>query len=158
VVDLTKPQSFELTCWVHQKKQVRDQGYGGKSDKKPQTIKDILAGYNDQMGPLRAKVYFKNTKESEWCAEELLEFRDLLYKLELVSEHVPIIEMEPKSIDYFELLIGTRHVDPVSGQQYKVDQVKMNRKRNIIVYRRKVSRGKLSGALDRPIHAEEVVR
>ena len=66
--------------------------------------------------------------------------------------------MEPKSIEYFEPLIGTRHVDPKSGIQYEVVQVKMNRKRYIIVFRRRVSHGELSGALDGPIHAEEVVR
>jgi hypothetical protein len=48
-------------------------------------------------------------------------------------------------------------VDPTSGLQYEVVQVKMNRKRYIIVYRIRVSHGKLSGALDGPIHAEEVV-
>ena len=58
-VDLTKLQSFGLTCWVHQKKQIRDLGYGGKSDKKQQARQGILVGYNDQMGPLRAKVYLK---------------------------------------------------------------------------------------------------
>ena len=30
-VDLTKLQQFRLTCWVHQKKQIRDLGYGGKA-------------------------------------------------------------------------------------------------------------------------------
>jgi hypothetical protein len=94
---------------VHQKKQIRDLGYGGKSDKKKQACQGIFVGYNDQMGPLRAKVYFKNTAETDWYADELLEYRDLLYELELKSEHVPIIECEPKEIKYFELLIGTRH-------------------------------------------------
>ena len=51
-----------------------------------------------------------------------------------------------------------RHLDSTSGLQYKVVQVKMNRKRYVIVYRRRVSHGKLSGALDGPIHADEVVR
>ena len=49
-------------------------------------------------------------------------------------------------------------MDPTSGLQYEVVQVKLNRKRNIVVYRRRVSHGELSGALDGPIHAEEVVR
>jgi hypothetical protein len=79
-------------------------------------------------------------------------------ELRLVSEHVPVIKMKPRSIEYFQSLIGTRHVDPTSGLQYEVVQVKMNRKRYIIVYRRRVSHGELSGALDGPIHAEEVVR
>ena len=70
------------------------------------------------MGPLRAKVYFKDTAETDWYAEELLEYRDPLYELELKSEHVPIIECEPREIEYFEPLIGTRHVDPTSGLQY----------------------------------------
>ena len=38
-VDLTKIQPFGLTCWVHQKTQIRDQGYGGKCDKKQQVVK-----------------------------------------------------------------------------------------------------------------------
>ena len=78
--------------------------------------------------------------------------------MKLKSKHVPIIECEPKKIEYFEPLVGTRHVDPTSGLQYEVVQVKLNRKRCIVVYRRKVSHGELSGALDGPIHAEEVVR
>jgi hypothetical protein len=78
--------------------------------------------------------------------------------LELKSEHVPIIECEPKEIEYFEPLVGTRHVNPTSDLQYEVVQVKLNRKRYIVVYRRRVSHGELSGALDGPIHAEEVVR
>ena len=52
------------------------------------------------MGPLRAKVYFKDTAETDWYAEELLEYRDPLYELELKSEHVPIIECEPNEIEY----------------------------------------------------------
>jgi hypothetical protein len=78
--------------------------------------------------------------------------------LEHVLDHVPIIEIEPKTIEYFDPLIGTRHVDPTSGLQYEVVQVKMNRERYIIVYRRRVSHGKISSALDRPTHSEEVVR
>ena len=78
--------------------------------------------------------------------------------MELKSEDVPIIECEPREIEYFEPLIGTRHVDPTSGLQYEVVQVKLNRKRYIVLYRRRVSHGELSGALDGPIHAEEVVR
>ena len=119
-VDLTKIQPFGLTCWVHQKKQIRDQGYGGKSDKKQQARQGILVGYNDQMGPLRAKVYFTDTTEADWYAEELLEYRDSLYELEMKSEHVPVIECEPKELEYFTPLVGTRHVDPTSGLQYEV--------------------------------------
>ena len=104
-MDLTKLQPFGLTCWVHQKKQICDLGYGGKSDKKLQARQGILVGYNDQMGPLRAKVYFKDTAKTDWYAEELLEYRDPLYKLKLKSEHVPIIECEPKEIEYFEPFI-----------------------------------------------------
>jgi hypothetical protein len=64
-VDLTKLHPFGLTCWAHQKKQIRDLGYEGKSDKKQQARQGILVGYNDQMGPLRAKVYFKDTAETD---------------------------------------------------------------------------------------------
>ena len=110
------------------------------------------------MGPLRAKVYFKDTTQTDWYAEELLKYRDPLYESELKSEHVPIIECEPREIEYFEPLIGTRHVDPTSGLQYGVVQVKLNRKRYIVVYRHRASHGELSGALEGPIHAEEVVR
>ena len=122
-MDLTKLQPFGLTCWVHQKKQIRDLGNGGKSDKKQQARQGILVGYNDQMGPLRAKGYFKGTAETDWYAEELLEYRVPLYELELKSKHVPVIECEPGEIEHFEPLIGTRHVDPTSGLQYEVVQV-----------------------------------
>jgi hypothetical protein len=49
-------------------------------------------------------------------------------------------------------------VDSTSGLQYEVVQVILNRKRYIVVYRRRVSHGELSGALDGPTHAEEIVR
>ena len=49
-------------------------------------------------------------------------------------------------------------MDPTSGLQYEVVQVKLNRQRYIFVYRRQVSHGEVTGALDGPIHAEEVVR
>ena len=111
----------------------------------------VYSVYNDHMCPLRAKVYFKDTAETDWYAEELLEYCDPLDELELKSEHVSIIECKP--------LIDTRHVDPTSGLQYEVVQVKLNRKRYIVVYRRRVvSHGKLSGALDGPIHAKKVER
>ena len=84
-VSVTKLQPFGLTCRVHQKKQIRDLGYGGKSDKKQQARQGKLVGYNDQMGSLRAKVYFKDTAETDWYAEELLEYCDPLYELELKS-------------------------------------------------------------------------
>ena len=45
-------------------KQIRDLGYGSKSDKKQQARQDILVSYNDQMGPLRAKVYFTVTTKA----------------------------------------------------------------------------------------------
>ena len=48
------------------------------------------------MGPLRAKVYFSDTTASDWYAEELLEYRDPLYELEMKSEHVAVNECEPK--------------------------------------------------------------
>ena len=50
-VDLTKLQPFGLTCWVHQKKQIRDLGYGGKSDKKQRYILKTLP---KQIGMLRS--------------------------------------------------------------------------------------------------------
>ena len=48
------------------------------------------------MGPLRAKVYFTDTTDADWYAEELLEYRNPLYELEMKSEHVPVIECEQK--------------------------------------------------------------
>ena len=83
---------------------------------------------------------------------------EIHYRELLKSEHVPVIECEPKEIEYFTPLVGTRHVDPTSGLQYEVVQVKLNRQRYIVVYRRRVSHGEVTGALDGPIHAEKVVR
>ena len=52
------------------------------------------------MGPLRAKVHFKDTAETDWYAEELLKYSDSLYELKLKSEHVPVIECKPREIEY----------------------------------------------------------
>ena len=51
-------------------------------------------------------------------------------------------------------LVGTGHVDPTSGLQSKVVQVKMNRIRYIVVNRRRVSHGEVTGALDKPVHMQ----
>ena len=99
-----------------------------------------------------------DTTASVWYAEELLEYRDPLYELKIKSEHVPVIECEPKKLEYFTPLVGTRHVDPTSGLQYEVVQVKLNRQRYTVVYSRRVIHGKVTGVLDGSIHAEEVVR
>ena len=64
------------------------------------------------MGPLRAKVYFTDTADADWYAEELLEYGDPLYELEMKSDHVQVIKCEPKELEYFTPLVGTRHVDP----------------------------------------------
>jgi hypothetical protein len=67
------------------------------------------------MGLPYAKVYFTDTTKSDWCAEELLEYIDQLYELEMKSEHVLVMECKPKEIEYFTLMVRTRHVDPISG-------------------------------------------
>ena len=50
-------QPFGITCWTHIKKARRP----GKSDSNPRGGKGILVGYDDDQGPLLARVYFSDT-------------------------------------------------------------------------------------------------
>jgi hypothetical protein len=58
---------------------------------------------------------------------------------------------------YFEPLIGTRH-DPENGLLYETVEVKMNRKGYIVAFRKVVTRGKVTGYKDGPIHLADIAR
>ena len=55
-MDMAKIRLFGLTCYVFQKKECRNFGYHGKSDKNAK--KGVLIGYDDQKETLLVKVYY----------------------------------------------------------------------------------------------------
>ena len=57
VTDLTQLHPFVTECWTHIKKARRP----SKSDGNPRGQHGILVGYDDESGPLLARVYFPDT-------------------------------------------------------------------------------------------------
>jgi hypothetical protein len=60
VTDLSALKPFGAVCWTHIKKERRV----GKSDGYPRGEQGILVGYDDDQGPLLARVYFPDTRVS----------------------------------------------------------------------------------------------
>ena len=58
LTDLTKVKPFGTICWTHAKKARRK----GKSDSVSGGEQGVLFGYDDDQGPLLARVFFSDTK------------------------------------------------------------------------------------------------
>ena len=80
-MDITKIKPFGIICYVYQKKAIRNKGYHGKSDMKENAKKGVLVGYEDQLGPLRVKVYHPQDNSYQWVDEELVTYADPLMSL-----------------------------------------------------------------------------
>jgi hypothetical protein len=58
LTDLTSLQPFDTSCWTHVKKARR----AGKSDSVARRERGVLVGYDDDQGPLLARVYFPDMR------------------------------------------------------------------------------------------------
>ena len=80
-MDMTKINSFGIICYVYQKKPIRNKGFHGKSDKKENAKKGVLVSYEDQLGPVRVKVYHPQDNSYQWVDENLVTYADPLMSL-----------------------------------------------------------------------------
>ena len=157
-MDMSKIKPFGLTCYVFQKKERRNVGYHGKSDKKEHAKKGVLIGYDDQKGTLLVKVYYPKENTYAWVDEQLVTYADPLLALDKVRKGKVLVLPKEVPVSYFEPLIGTRHTDPENGLLYETVEVKMNREGYIVAFRKVVTRGKVTGYKDGPIHVADIAR
>ena len=155
-MDMTKLRPFGLICYVYQKKAIRNKGYHGKSDKKENAKKGVLVGYEDQLGPLRVKVYHPQDNTYQWVDEDLVTYADPLLSLNRSSRGTVAVHPDEMEVEYFEPLIGTRHKDPDNGLIYETTEIKIDHQGYIVAYRRVVTKGLLTGRPDGPFHVADI--
>jgi hypothetical protein len=123
-------QPFGITCWTHIKKAERP----GKSDSNPRGEKGILVGYDDDQGPLLARVYFPDTGIFELHDNSYILYQNLNAELEKKAGESPTIATTVKDVSEFKYLIGTRHVDPESGLTYETTEIKVAPNKDITAW------------------------
>ena len=134
-MDMSKIRPFGLTCYVFQKKERRNVGYHGKSDKKEHAKKGVLIGYDDQKGTLLVKVYYPKENTYAWVDEQLVTYADPLLALDKVRKGKVLVLPKEVQVFYFKPLIGMRHTDPENGLLYETVEDKINREGYIVAFR-----------------------
>jgi hypothetical protein len=155
-MNMSKMRPFRLPYYVFQKKERRNVGYHGKSDKKDHAKKGVLIGYDDQKGTLLVKVYYAKENTYAWGDEQLVTYADPLLALDKVRKDKVIVLPKAVLVSYFEPLIGTRHTDSENGILYETVEVKMNREEYIVAFRKVVTRRKVTGYKIGPIYVADI--
>ena len=124
---MTKIKPFRIICYVYQKKPIRNKGYHGKSDEKKNAKKGVLVGYEDQLGPVRVKVYHLQDNSYQWIDEDLVTFAEPLMSLNKSNRDKVVVQPKEMEKEYFDPLVGTRHTDPDNRLVYKTIEVKVDR-------------------------------
>jgi hypothetical protein len=98
-MDMSKIRPFRLACYVLQKKERRNVGYHGKSDKKQHAKKGVLIGYDDRKGTLLVKVYYPKENTYAWIDEQLVTYADPLLASDKVRKGKVLVL--PKKVPVF---------------------------------------------------------
>jgi hypothetical protein len=93
-------QPFGITCWTHIKKA----RCPGKSDSNLRGEKEILVGYDDDQGPLLARVYvyFPDTGIFELHDNSYIYFQSLNADLEKQAAESPTITSTVKDVSEYK--------------------------------------------------------
>jgi metal-dependent hydrolase (beta-lactamase superfamily II) len=76
--------------------------------------------------------------------------------MEQVCKKPAARDMGEKPVEYFYLLIGTRHTDHEDGLQYKVTEIKVNKKKEIVAYRQRIYEGQCEENVDKHYHVADI--
>ena len=115
-----------------------------------------MVGYDDDQGPLLARVYFPDTGIFELHDNSYIRYQSLNGELEKRAETSPNTTPILKDVSEYKYLIGTRHVDPESGLTYETTEIKVAPNKDIIAWRKRVYNGKLDKNSQGPFYAEEI--
>ena len=120
VTDLPHLQPFGTVCWIHVKKARRQ----GKTDIELRGKQGILVGYDDDQGPLLARVYFSATGVYELHDNWYIQYQS--FTDQLIGVHVPKQEVSvERPMEDYQLLVGSRHIDPKNGLTYETVDIKI---------------------------------
>jgi hypothetical protein len=134
-MDMAKIKPFGIICYVYQQKPIHNKGFHGKSDKKKNYKKSVLVGYENQLRPVRVKMYHPQDNSYQWVDEDLVTYADP--SMSLNKFNFGKVAVQPKEMDkeYFDPLVGTRHSNPDNGLVYETTEVMIDIQGYIIAYR-----------------------
>jgi hypothetical protein len=61
-----------------------------------------------------------------------------------------------RSIEDYQLLVGSRYIDPKNRLTYETVDIKVTPNRDIVAWRRRVIKGSLQDTPEGPFHAEDI--
>ena len=139
VTDLLTLKPFYTVCWMHIKKERR----AGKSDGYPRGEQGILVVYDDDQGPLLARVYFPDTRVYELHDNGYMVYQKFCDQVSGTSEAPEQATPVERSPEYYLPLVGSRHVDPSTGLTNKTVEIKVTPQLDKVAWRRRVIKGEL---------------
>jgi hypothetical protein len=126
-MDMTMIKPFCHICYVYQKKPIRNKEYHGKGHKMENATKGVLVGYEDQLGPVRDKVYHSQDNSYQWVDENSVTFADPLMSLNKSNRGKVAVQPKEMQKKNFDPLVGTWHTDPDNGLVYETTEVEIDR-------------------------------
>ena len=110
----------------------------------------MLVGYDDDQGPLIARIYFSDTKIFELHNNGYIQyqsFKDQITGVDEPEQEAP----EDHPVKFYAPLVATRHIDPKNGLTYQTVDIKVTPNRDIVAWRRRIIRGVLQDTSQGPI-------
>ena len=112
--------------------------------------------YDDDQGPLLARIYFPDTKIFELHDNGYIQYQSFKDQITGVDEP----EEEPREdhpVELYAPLVGTLHIDPKSGLTYQTVNIKVTSNRVIVAWRRRIIiRGVLQDTSQGPFHVHDI--
>ena len=151
LTDLTNLKPFGTTCWTHVKKSRRQ----GKSDSISRGEQGVLVGYDDDQGPLLARIYFPDTKIFELHDNGYIQYQS--FKNQIIGVNEPEQEAPvDRSLEFYAPLVCTRHIDPKYELTYQTVDIKVTPNRDIVAWSRRIIRGILQDTPQDPFHVHDI--
>ena len=133
VTDLSNLKPFGTVCWIYVKKARRQ----GKTDIELRGKQGILVGYDDEQSPLLARVYILATGVYKLHDNGYIQYQN--FTDQLIGAHEPKQDVSvERPMEDYQLLVGSRHIDPKNGLKYETVDKKITPNRDIVAWRRKV--------------------
>ena len=95
-----------------------------------------MVGYDDDQGPLLARVYFLDTGIFELHDNSYIRYQSLNAALEKREDKSPTTTPVLKDVSEYKYLVGTRHVDSESGLTYETTEIKVAPNKDILAWRK----------------------
>ena len=121
---------------------IKKAGRPGKSDINPRGKQGRLVGYDDDQGPLLARIYFPQTGIFELHDNSYICYQTLNDKVKRKTGALPA-STTVRDLKAYKYLIGSRHVDPDSGCTYETTEIKVTTNQDIVAWRKRFYNGKL---------------